>query len=192
MLTAPFDQIPQQYCRHLEINKGDKLFHQDNPTGGMFYIKSGAIVLIRNTVDGGLIIIHRATSGTFFAEASLFSARYHCHAQATMDTKLIEFDRSYLLQQFENNPSFSMALAQQFTRQLQQARKIREILAIKKASERTLVAIQAGLLDTNLISFAATIGLSHEALYRALSQLVKQHKLLKVARGEYRLPHSLL
>ena len=190
MLTAPFDQIPQQYCRHLEINKGDKLFHQDNPTGGMFYIKSGAIVL--NTVDGGLIIIHRATSGTFFAEASLFSARYHCHAQATMDTKLIEFDRSYLLQQFENNPSFSMALAQQFTRQLQQARKIREILAIKKASERTLVAIQAGLLDTNLISFAATIGLSHEALYRALSQLVKQHKLLKVARGEYRLPHSLL
>lgn len=187
MLSSPFDLIPKQYCRHFAIDKGTSLFRQGNNTGGMFYIKSGHIELVRHSAAGELIVIHRANTDSFFAEGSLFSGHYHCDAIARSNTQLIEFDRTYLLNQFECNAQFSIALAKQFTLQLQSARRIREILAIKSARERTLAAIYEGLLVGDLTSFAAIIGLSHEALYRALSALVKSGKLVKLGRGNYAL-----
>ena len=60
-------------------------------------------------------------------------------------------------------------------------------MAIKSATQRTIAAINEGLLVGNLTSFAACIGLSVEALYRALSALVKSGELVKIGRGYYAL-----
>ncbi len=185
MYPSPFDQVPKCYCRLHQLDRGQKLFSQGGVTSGLFCIDSGVIELIRHTKEGVLVVNHRATAGTTFAEASLFSPQYHCDAIATTDTAVTEFDRSYLLDQFQLNPQFSMALAQRFAQQIQKSRRLREILAIKSANERTLMAIHEGMLDSNLKSFAAEIGLTHEALYRALKALVQQGRLNKVARGEY-------
>ena len=98
---------------------------------------------------------------------------------------MTEFERSYLLDQFQLNPQFAIILAQRFAQQIQTSRRLREILAIRSATQRTLAAIHEGMLNSNLKLFAAEIGLTHEALYRALKALVKQGELNKVARGEY-------
>ena len=185
MYPRPFDQVPAAQCRQHPLQKGQKLFSQGGTTAGLFYINTGIVELIRHTQEGVLIVNHRATAGTLFAEASLFCRHYHCDAIATTDTLVTEFDRGYLLAQFQLNPQFAMTLAQQFAQQIQTSRKLREILAIKGATDRTLVAIHEGMLNSHLKSFAAEIGLTHEALYRVLMVLVKQGKLHKVGRGEY-------
>ena len=185
MLPAPFHLIEKRACRSFSLEKGKSAFLQDEKTRGLFFLLEGQIELHRVTKSGDNIIIHRAKSGETFAEASLFSEKYHCDAIATSKCKVIEVNRSDILDRFQSDTKFAIALARRFSVQTQEYRRKIEILAIRSAEQRIIAAIDENMLGDSIKDFAADINLSHEAVYRGLGQLVKKGLLVKSARGQF-------
>ena len=79
-------------------------------------------------------------------------------------------------------------MASRFAHQVQTYRRRLEILAIRSAEQRVLEAVWDGMMKNDITSFAATIGLTREATYRALAALARSGRLRKTARGTYCLP----
>lgn len=185
MLPKPFNQLTANDRRNHKVAKGGYAFRQDDKTQGLYFVLSGSVELRRYTQDGRHVIIHKASQGETFAEASLFSGNYHCDAIALQDSELVELDRRALLAKFQSEPDFAIAIAHRFASQTQGYRRKLEILGIRNAEERIYAAVCEGLLKNNLIDFATNIGLSHEAVYRGMARLVKQGRLKKTGRGQY-------
>ena len=185
MLPELFRTIPDNAIRNILLDKGSILFHQDRQTGGLFFVKSGKIELRRCTESGEMLLVHHAIAGETFAEASLFSEYYHCDAVATNTSTLIEVDRKYVLAHLQSDPNFAIAMTKHLARQNQLYRRKLEIIAIKSASERVYSALCDDMLKSDIISLAAEIGLTHEAVYRSLRKLVRQGRIKQTGRGKY-------
>jgi CRP-like cAMP-binding protein len=185
MLAPPFDQLPNTAISHHSCVAGERIFSQASASSALYYLISGEVHLLRFGSDGTQVMIHRAFSGDFFAEASLFSASYHCDAVSQTDCRLVRLDKTRVLAEIENNPTFSAALSAHFAHQVQSYRRLLELRAIKSADERVLAAIDAGLMGGNIKAFANEIDLTHEATYRALAKATSQGKLIKTGRGQY-------
>jgi CRP-like cAMP-binding protein len=67
-----------------KLKAGEALFRLGDKTGGLCEIVSGRVRLARVDRSGHEIVLHVATPGETLAEASLFSANYHCLLQAPM------------------------------------------------------------------------------------------------------------
>mgnify|MGYP001823698237 CR=1 FL=1 len=100
MLPEPYDLLPTSARQSQTIAAGDVLFRQGARTRGLYVLKTGRVHLERVGPNGERLIIHRATSGTSFAEASVFSERYHCDAIVMDAGKLVRIDKSAVLAAF--------------------------------------------------------------------------------------------
>ncbi len=187
MLPAPFSSLPNSASTNFELHAGAYVFRLGGKPFGLFFLVDGEVHLIRHTKSGDAVPIHRAYAGEFFAEASLFSDAYHCDAIAQTHSKLLKIDRSQTLALMETNPRFSIEISTYLARQVQDYRRLLELRSIRSAQERVLSAVADGWLKGNILSFAAQLGLSHETVYRALSDLAKAKRLEKVARGKFRM-----
>jgi len=67
----------------MEMHKGDVLFRQNQASSGLYRVVSGCVTLQRVGPGGDILTLHRAATGGLFAEASVFSATYHCDALCT-------------------------------------------------------------------------------------------------------------
>ncbi len=186
-LPEPLGSMPAEAGRRREVPRGSHVFRQEEPTGALHVLVSGAVELSRTTEAGEHVVIHRARAGETFAEAALFSEEYHCDAVATADSTIIAFDRTLVLSRFAADPDFAKSLAHWFARQVQGYRRRLEIHAIKRADERVLAAFAAGMATSDLKTLAAEIGLTHEAVYRALKRLTTDGRIRKTGRGSYAL-----
>ena len=186
MIPTPFDLLPKSAVSLLSVRQGETLFRYGDPTCGLFASLNTEVHLVRVGQDGQSIMIHRATPGTCFAEASLFSQTYHCDAIAQGDGTVYRIDKAAVLRALED-PEFATAYCNTLALQVQQMRHLREILAIRSAEERVFAGLVAGLHVGQVIDFAATISLTHEATYRALRKLVKQGRVENPERGIYQL-----
>ena len=153
----------------------------------MYHVISGQVHLLRHTRQGDEVIIHRAQADESFAEAALFSPVYHCDAVAAADTELVRIDKAATLERMQQDPDFAIAISARFAGQIQNYRRRLEIVAIRDAKARVFAAVADGMLSGHIKSGAAQIGLTHEAVYRALSSLVRAGRLTKAGRGSYRL-----
>ncbi len=184
-LPTPLDLLSDDDQRVLHLGAGTRVFSQGDVTRGMFYLCEGRVNLVRHTEDGYEILIHRAIAGTTFAEASLFSDKYHCDASVVMDSVLIECSRLSLLALYEKQSGFALAMSERFSHQVQHARRLIEILSIRSAQERVYRAVVEGLLVGNVNALADEIGLSPETVYRSLASLVKSGRIDKTGYGRY-------
>jgi CRP-like cAMP-binding protein len=182
-----FESLPADAIARRSFAPGEAVFRQGDPTRGLFTLVSGAVTLLRRTEAGAEIVIHRARPGETFAEASLFSDAYHCDAVAAAPTSLIALDRRWILHRFRTDPDFAIALARRFAAQVQTYRRKLELLAINHADERVFAALADGMLTSGVKPFAAEIGLTHEAVYRALASLTRAGRTVKTGRGRYRI-----
>ncbi|MDZ7600827.1 MAG: Crp/Fnr family transcriptional regulator [Hoeflea sp.] len=192
MLPHPFDLLPSSASTLRRVKKGAVLFRRDDPATAMYHVIAGQVHLLRHTRQGDDVIIHRAHCDESFAEAALFSARYHCDAVAAVDTDLVRIDKSHALVRMKRDPYFAIAISARFAGQIQIYRRRLEIIAIRDARSRVFAAAADGMLTGSIKQVAAQIGLTHEAVYRALSSLVRAGKLIKTGRGCYRLEGSAL
>ncbi|SFQ74810.1 cAMP-binding domain of CRP or a regulatory subunit of cAMP-dependent protein kinases [Donghicola eburneus] len=186
MLPAPYDLIPSSALRPFSGAVGDIMFHQGGPTHGLYVVQTGRVYLERVGPDGERFIIHRAQAGTSFAEASVFSEVYHCDAVFVQAGTLIRIEKDAVLDAFAD-PEFARAFGRQAAQQIQAQRQMLEIVGIRRAEDRVLAGLVAGLLDGSVIEFAARLQLSHEATYRALRKLVQDGRVKNPARGIYHL-----
>lgn len=185
MTPRIFNVLPSSAMNARNLRQGEVLFRQGDESRAIFYLGGGCVQLVRHTENGEDIVIHRALAGETFAEPSLFFEQYHCNAIVIEDAEFVSIDRNAILEAMGRGSAFAFALCARFASQVQTYRRRLEIQAIRSADERVFAAIADGMLGREIKSFAAEIGLTHEATYRALAKLVKDGRILKTGRGAY-------
>ena len=160
---------------------GEALFRQGDPATAIFEVVAGRLQLIRHTIDNQPITLHTAGPGTLFAEAALYSSRYHCDAVAAVAAKVRIFPKRKLREAFRRDPALTDRFMAVLAQQIQALRARLETRNIRSARARVMhhLALAAGpggrqiALGGTLMELAAEIGLSHEVLYRTLAALEK-------------------
>lgn len=169
---------------------GEFLFRSGQRVTAFFVIVRGQCRLVRTDRHGGEVTLHRAGSGEALAEPSLFAERYHCDALAMSATELLVYSRADIATAMGSDPVFASSVAAHLAGLVHQARSRAEILSHRGARERVLAYIRMHLppdghaLDINQPwkTLASEIGLTHEALYRALAGLQKDGLLRREGR----------
>ena len=155
------------------------LFHRGDRPRHIFGVVEGEAVLRRFTAEGAEIVVHRARAGTLFAEAALFSERYHCDAIAKGGSSIAAFAKADMVRLLADDGRFATAFCHTLASQVQGLRSSLEVRAIRNAEDRIVAALSLRLaegrreleLAGTWKQFAQDIGLTHEALYRALGRL---------------------
>jgi CRP-like cAMP-binding protein len=145
-------------------------------------VEAGAVRLVRYGRAGEEVVLHDASAGEFFAEASLDSSKYHCDALATEPTDLLQVPAVALRDLLENDKEFAHEWVGLLARQLRAARTRVERLSLKSAAERVrhlLVSEGRGSrcqveLRGTLKDLSRQLGLTHEVLYRTLATMERE------------------
>ncbi|GAB4404790.1 MAG: Crp/Fnr family transcriptional regulator [Rhodoferax sp.] len=162
------------------------LFRQGEPTFGFFRLVSGRIRLVRVTPAGTQVPMHSVRPGELFAEASIFSARYHCDAIATSACEVLVYSKGELLRRLKESREDLWTFAAELAHRVIELRTRLEMRQIRSAPERVLQSLElrcgasgAWKMDGTLKQFAEEIGLTHEALYRALAGLERDGRIAR-------------
>jgi len=165
----------------IELAQGDYLFHQKDPTIGIFVIKQGTVKLIRDSVDGNEVIIHVAQSNDSLAEASLFSDHYHCHARTNVASQIFLYNKQNILACLAKDSTLSLNFIEALAKQVQRLRLLIELRSIRAPRERLMQYLNLMVdskrslqIETTYKDLAVTLGMTHETLYRILSLLEKE------------------
>ena len=132
-------------------------------------LREGVIHLVRHQRNGSALILQRAGPGSILAEASLYSARYHCDAWAETAASTWSVSRAELRSRIAESPQLSEAWADHLASEVQRARLHAEILSLKTVAERLDAWIAwngAPPAKGRGALVAMEIGITPEALYR--------------------------
>ncbi len=169
-------------CEAHAFNKGEYLFQQGKIPEHMFFIVSGEAVLSRTNSQGESITLQRCKGG-FLSEASLLTDIYHCDAIATHAGTAIILP----INTFRNSlkkEDFSLKWVKLLSREIMRLRTQSERLGLKDIKSKLIHLIETegkqGILQlqSDYKSLASEIGVTHEALYRAIAAL-EANKVLK-------------
>jgi len=187
ILPPPFDSLPGTARQTHNLAPGTALFRQGDKSTAMFFLHAGAIEMIRHTEAGQKLTLFRAGPGDTLAEPAMFSELYHCDAIAQAASRVSRIERRAVLDLARAEPAFALALVERLSGQVQGYRRRLELMAVRSAPERVVAGLADGRLTGSVIDFAADLGLTHEAVYRALTALVRDGLVERPARGVYRL-----
>jgi CRP-like cAMP-binding protein len=170
--------------------RGEVVFRAGARPARMFWVLEGEVRLLRRSRGGADIVLQRAYSG-FVAEASLESPRYHCEALAAVDSRLLAFPIVAFRGALRDDPEFRAFWMARLAREVRLLRSQCERLALRGAAERIEHYIESEgengriELPRTRKAWAAELGLTHEALYRALADLRRSGRISaqRTARG---------
>ena len=162
-----------------ELASGEELFSQGARARAIFALESGRLRLLRRTVDGHLVVLHRARAGELFAEAALFSETYHCDAVAAAPSRVRTYQKNDVLAALRAHPDLCERFLGVLASQVQALRLRLEFRNIRSARERILQYLSLAVepdgrtvrVEGELQEIASELGLSREAFYRALTAL---------------------
>ena len=165
---------------------GDTLFRQGAPAVGVFRLLRGGLRLVRATATGTEVTMHTVRPGELFAEASLFASRYHCDAIATSRSEVHWYPGDALRAQFQACPQMMWQFTAELAHRMQGLRGRLEVQQVRSAKERVLAYLSLNsdaegqwTRPGTLKHLAQEIGLTHEALYRALAALEKEGRIAR-------------
>ena len=147
--------------------------------------------LVRHTENGTAVVVHRARAGETFAEASAFADTYHCDAVAETDSQVAAMPKAAFLATLARDPKTSLRFARLLAGQVVDLRARIELRNLRSAPERLMTWLRlraAGhpprvVPDGTWSDVAAEIGLTREALYRALAALAAEGTILRAGRA---------
>lgn len=175
-LSAPRIAGISPVMRH--VNSGDFLFHKGDRSAGIYFVASGSLRMQRMTPDGSTVVLHTARSGEFFAEASLFVERYQCDVLAERDSDVWFYAKQDLVTRLQDDSLALWEFTAGLARSLHEIRQRYELKQIRSAPDRVLQLLRLrcdaeGFYPARgtLKDMAKELGLTHEALYRALASL---------------------
>ncbi len=167
---------------------GETLFRLGDRPRRMYWVIDGDMRLVRRSRNGAEIVLQRARSG-FIAEASLESPRYHCDAVAAAPSRLLGLPIEPFREALRGDEAFRSIWMRRLAREVRSLRAQNERLSLRSAAERIEHYVEAEGTDGRLElrqtrkAWAAELGLTHEALYRALSALARAGVLSLTERG---------
>lgn len=203
LITYDFDHMAHSFehliehlpadarCEH-SLAKDEFLFRQQQPATAIFAVVSGRIRLFRDLPDGSSVILHVARSGETFAEASLFAEHYHCHAQADLPTIVMRLNSNQLLAAISANKELGMQFSRTLAAQVRDMRAMLSLRDIRSANERLLAWLRMNakgdqmtvFIDRPWTGVSEELGLTREAVYRALAHLQRQGRIERNGRQD--------
>ena len=175
-----FPDTLRQTARAMDMGKSQRIFRMGDKVDAVYLVLEGEVCLTRFSPEGAEIILHRAREGGFFAEASLFGARYHCDAICTRAGRCLQLPANALRHCLTNNPNFAMEWIATLSRSLRRQRAAQERLGLKSLRMRVIhYLVDRGVegrveLDQPILRWAVELGASHEALYRTLAEMERE------------------
>lgn len=161
----------------LDLAQSARLFNRGDHPRAMYFVLSGEVRLVRHSKAGGEIVLQRTRQG-FLAEASLDQKSYHCDAVAAVPSKILAIPRKAFADALAAE-SFRMCWIGHLARELRRVRAQAERLSLKTARERIVHCIETEgdggslTLSQSKKDWASELGLTHEALYRTLTEMQK-------------------
>jgi CRP/FNR family transcriptional regulator, dissimilatory nitrate respiration regulator len=170
---------------------GQALFNQCDLASGIYEVVSGKVRLTRVDAEGRELLLGIACAGDTFAEASLFSLVHGFSAVAMSKVVLRFYPKASLLAGFARNPQAAQAFAALLARQVMDLRTRLERHNLHSARDRVrhyLSGAEDGtvVLPGTVKDLAGELGLSHEALYRTLSEMEDEGEIAR-RKGSIRL-----
>ena len=155
------------------LDAGARLFHTGDLVQSMYLVAEGAFDLTRVTGAGAPVILQRARPGQVLAEASAYSATYHCDAQAITPALVHSIPVVDFRARLTANPALAERWAAHLAHAVQTARLRAEIRTLRTVAERLDAWLGEGRplpAKGGWQDLAAELGVSREALYRELSR----------------------
>ncbi|ODU54082.1 MAG: hypothetical protein ABS99_10030 [Acetobacteraceae bacterium SCN 69-10] len=160
------------------IGQGEAVFRQGDPATAVFLLESGQVRL----ADGSAVILQVAESGDSFAEASLSVSQYHCDAVAEADSIVWALPKADLLAKLAREPAECLALAMVLATHVRNLRARLALRDIRSAPARLLGWLRLHAagdppvvpVRRSWMLVAEELGLTREAVYRALATLERQ------------------
>ncbi len=194
-MAASFTQLHQELAELLPADlraacvtsryaKGDHLFSAGQKPIYMFFISSGEVLLERMGRHGESIVLQRTRYG-IVSEASLQSARYHCNGKVIAPSEITGVPIREIEAALKSDPEFSSRWIGMLNREVKRLRLQCERLSLHKVQDRLLHFLetegQQGKypLNSGLKSLAGELGVTHEALYRCVSDMEKKGLLMR-------------
>lgn len=172
-------RIPPQLRRlavRRELAAGEILFRIGDRVHSVFSVIAGEVRLIRRDRNGAEVVLQRSRGG-FFAEASLGSRVYHCEVVAAEKGAVLGFPAVAFRAALDADADFRAAWMTHLAHEVRKLRAQCERLSLHGAADRILHYLEAEGSDGAITltqtrkAWAAELGLTHEALYRALRKL---------------------
>jgi CRP-like cAMP-binding protein len=187
-LDALLPPALRRLCTSAPCARGSLLFRQGTRPERMHYVAGGEVVLQRHGLRGEYVVLQRTRRG-FVAEPSLQSSRYHCDAVVTVSGVVVSLPIGPFRQALLADPAFALRWIGMLNQEMKRLRAQCERLSLKGVRERLFHLIETEgdggklPLGAGLKSIALELGVTHEALYRAVADLEKQG-LLERAPGQ--------
>ncbi len=183
-------------CNLADVASDEILARLGSVPKWVIFVVSGEVRLLRYLPNGHEAVLQRTHHG-LIAEASIESAKYHCHVVAAQASRVLRIPLQPFREELQNNEVLRREWMQHLTREVMRLRAQSERLNLKSTEERVVHYIeiegrnrQLTLLGTKKM-WAAELGLSHEALYRTLRQMIDAGALEQVGKTTLRLAHSV-
>ncbi len=167
------------------LNAGQTLFRLGSRATGLYEVVNGKIRLVRVSSAGSEAVLFVASAGDTFAEASLYSATYQCDAIASTKATVRLYPKAAVLAEFQRDSKVSQAFTALLAQQVMSLRTRLQLRNVRSARDRVLqyLALNVGpdgrtvLLTTTVKDLAHDLGLTHEALYRTLSEMASDGEI---------------
>lgn len=193
MILLQLNQLPaelQAIVSSKNLAAGQILFAQHELAEAIFIVESGYIGLVSYTLEGKQINHYSVRAGESFAEVALFNERYVCTAIAYALSRVWVLPKQPLLLALRQHPDLSAAFMEQLARRLHENKILLELRSIRSAKRRVLHYLQLKVqpdgvtihLDRSLKNIADDLGLTPEALSRALKQLQQEGEIIREKR----------
>lgn len=187
--SAWSDEWPQGLgrTRLRHLHAGEVLFRQGEAVAALYRLRTGRIRLVRNLEDGTSVVLHVANANETFAEASAFADSYHCDALADVASDVVSMPRSEFLAALASDRDAALGFARLLAGQVRDLRARAELRSIRAAPERIMAWLRMratgnppiAAIDRTWTEIAAELGLTREAVYRALAVLERDRRILR-------------
>ncbi len=171
-------------CSTASYAKGTDLFVTGAAPVSMFFVARGEVILERVGMSGDAIVVQRTRHG-FVSEASLQSASYHCNGRVIAPSEITQIPMALVRAALETDVAFSGRWVAMLNHEVKRLRLQCERMSMGKVQDRLLHLLEtegtAGRypLGVGIKSLAAELGVTHEALYRCISVLVREGRIEK-------------
>jgi len=169
-------------CEAIESPKGTYLFKAGDKPERMFFVVSGEVVLERPGLQGTSVILQRTRRG-FVSEASLKSAKYHCHSQVVANAKIVQIPIGKVRHAIDSDPAFAGRWIGMLNNEVKRLRLQCERLSLTKVQDRFVHLLETEgdegcfPIGAGIKSLASELGVTHEALYRCIYAMEKAGSL---------------
>jgi CRP/FNR family transcriptional regulator, dissimilatory nitrate respiration regulator len=170
------------------VPAGQILFRRDERVIGLYEVIEGRFRLARPNLDGSEIVLYVAAAGETIAEASLFSPKYHFDAIAVTDAVVRLYPKAAIFAEFERSPEVAKKYMAKLAGEVMNLRTRLEQRNIRSAHDRVrhYLAVNVGAdgrtvqLRGTVKELAAELGLTHEVVYRVLSELAANGEIKRL------------